>query len=107
MRHLIKAFVLGMLLITWATTVQAAARFFTCEVDEAVILGNGRTFVRLTDTSSAQAFANKNFEAPELVAKQMLAVAIAALTANLTVKVRTDPDKLGSPMLLRMHLLFE
>lgn len=107
MRQLIKSFVLGILLISWVTTAEAAAKFFICEVDEAIIVGNGLTIIRLTDLGSSQTFTNKHFQAPELVSKQMLAVAIAAITANLTVKVKTDPDEPGSPKLLRMHLLFE
>ncbi len=105
MRQLIKLFALAVLLIALATTAEARPKFFTCEVDEATILGNGRTFIRLTDLGSA--FTNKQFEAPELVSKQMLEIALAAIIQNLTVKVRTDLKEPGSPILLRMSLLFE
>jgi hypothetical protein len=73
----------------------AAQQFYTCRV---LLAGPGGavTLVKLTDTASTPAFTGKWFLAPADRAKEILAVALTAMTNGMTVRVSIDlsvPDE--------------
>lgn len=73
----------------------AAQQWFTCRVQLAGP-GGAATLVKLTDTSSTPAFTSKWFLAPADRAKEILAVALTAMSNGMTVRVSIDlsvPDE--------------
>lgn len=67
----------------------AAPQWYICQVNLAGPAG-ALTLVRLTDIGAVPAFTKKWFLAPADRAKEMLAVAMAAMTNGMTVKVYVD-----------------
>lgn len=64
---------------------------YDCTVVNAGPAGQA-TWIVLTDTASPPAFVDMGFKCPEARSKEMLAVAIAAISNNLTVQAIVDPD---------------
>ena len=76
----------------------AAQQWYTCRVQQAGP-GGALTLVKLTDTASSPAFTGKWFLAPADRAKEILAVALTAMSNGMTVRVSTDigvPDEYPS-----------
>ena len=73
----------------------AAPQWYTCTVLQAGP-GGAVTLVKLKDTASSPAFASKWFLAPADRAKEILAVALTAMSNGMTVRVSLDlsvPDE--------------
>ncbi len=67
----------------------SAAEWITCSVNIAGPSGED-TYICLSDTASSPAFTKKWFIAPKDRAKEMTAIAIAAMTNNMKVIIRAD-----------------
>lgn len=63
--------------------------WYYCSVDFAGPVGSN-TYIVLTDVTSESAFTKKWFVASDKKAKEILAVALAAMTKNLEVALRVD-----------------
>ena len=105
MKHVLRVLAFSLLLVGWSPPADAAAGWFIVEVSRAGVTNDGTVLIRLTDDADVKAFQNKNFVIPDLVSKEMLAISLSALAANLFVRVRTDPDEPGPPEIRTMYLL--
>ena len=103
MRQPIMAIAICAMLFLSPVTAQAEVGNFVCTVIEAGINFSGKTFIRLTANDGT--FTNKFFEAPHPVTREMLAIALSALSAGLDVKVRTDPGDPSRPTLWRIDVI--
>ncbi len=104
MRIMIKAAAIAALLMLLAPAAQAANAFFTAEVTETGLNKTGGSSIRLTDTANAPAFKNKWFLLPNQARKEMLAMALTAISGDLSVRVRVDLDEPGMPLVKIMYL---
>ncbi len=105
MKHLLTGLALSLLLVSWSPPpADAAASFFNARVIRVGVTQDGTVVIRLTDLGSAQVFRFKNFLIPDLVSKEMLAIGLSAVAANLSVTVRTDPAASGLPLIRVMYL---
>jgi hypothetical protein len=85
---LIGAMVFGMMCLL-PTNTNAACQWYTCSIVE---LGQASsvTYIRLTDTAESPAFNSKWFIAPANKAKEILALALTAMTNDMKVQVYAD-----------------
>lgn len=105
MKHVLTVLAFSLLLVSWSPPADAAPDWFKAKVIRAGVTKNGTVIVRLTDRADVKAFQGKNFVIPDLVSKEMLAIGLSALAANLSIRVRTDPDEPGIPEIRTMYLL--
>ena len=84
----------------------AGQGWYTCTVNTAGPGGSG-IYIRLTDTAATPAFTNKWFEASADRAKEMLVVALTAISNDLMVTVLTDPAETGEPDIACFYLRAE
>ena len=87
-----------------SATVNAQERWFTCTVGMAGPGEDPQTFFRLSDVSASPAFTDKWFKAPASRAKEMLAVALAAMASEGTVTVLVDLDSDPIPVIAYFYL---
>ncbi len=104
MKHVLTALAFSLLLVGWSPPADAAVGWFNAKVIQAGVTNSGKVIVKLTDLADVKAFNNTNFLIPSAVKKEMLAIGLSALAANLSIKVRTDPDEPGTPLILVMYL---
>ena len=69
--------------------------------------GSSSTYIILTDTAAAPEFTNKWFVATADRAKEMLVVALTAISNDLMVKVRIDLDDGDVPSIRTLFLMDE
>jgi hypothetical protein len=87
--------------IVVATSVQASTavlEWYTCTVTKAGPGGKKQVFITLTDAGGL--FTDKTFAAAKGREKEMLAIALAALTNNLTVSVSCSPLSDTTPAII-------
>jgi hypothetical protein len=77
--------------------VHAAPDWFVCSVEEVGPGGASTVYIRLTDSSAPPAFVGTWFQAKVGREKEFLAMALTAMTNNLTVRVYTDPSGSSIP----------
>ena len=94
----------ALLLVMWSTGAQAQLGWFTCEVVYGGKVNPDVVFIQLTDTKAVPTFTGKWFRAKSGIENEMLAAALAALTAGMLVSVQTDPDELGAPEIRQLYL---
>ena len=104
MKAMLGAVAMVLLFLLLTPAAQAANEWFTAEVIETGLTKNGESFIRLTDTAGSPAFIKKWFMLPDKVRQEMLATSLAAVTANLPVRVRVDLDELGTPLIKILYL---
>jgi len=92
--------VLSMLAV-FAVSAHAGATWYTCEVNMAGI-GMSWSYVKLTDKGGN--FTNKWFLLRSDRKKEMLAVALTAMTNNMEVQVYTDISEPGYPVINSLYL---
>ena len=105
MKHVLTVLAFSLLLVGWSPPADAAEGWFKAEVIRAGVTSDGTVILRLTHVADVKAFQAKNFVIPDLVSKEMLAIGLSALAANLLVRVRTDPDEPGAPEIRTMYLV--
>ena len=103
MKHAIRALAFGLLLAAWSAAAQAASEWFTGDVVQAGVTSGGTVLIRIT----TPAFQNKWCRAPDRASREMLAIALTAVTAGQPIRVRLDPDAAGFPLIRNMYLLPE
>lgn len=96
--------VLSMVLFL-AVSANAEMGWFICTVDVAGPNQSG-TYICLTDTSYPQAFEKEWFRCPDDCSNEMFAIALIAMTNNMKVSVRVDPDQIYGDINI-MYLLSE
>lgn len=85
-----------------STTV--ALEWYTCTVTKAGAGGKKQVFITLTDAGGS--FTDKTFAAIKGREKEMLAVALTALTSSVTVYVSIDPSsEVIPPIIYDIYLL--
>ena len=99
MTGIVRRLALTVALLLWSPGVQAAQAWFLCELHLTGMNTLGSTFVNLTDRAATPAFTNKWFMLSDSVSKEMLAIALTAVAADLLVSVRTDLDEPGLPVI--------
>ena len=105
MKHVLTVLAFSLLLVGWSPPADAALGWFKVEVIRAGLGTGGTVIVRLKDLAKVPTFNAKNFVIPDHVSKEMLAIGLSALAANLSISVRTDPDEPGTPVIRFMYLL--
>ena len=95
MRLASRAIAVGLLTLVSFSPVQAAPQWFTAEVLATGIASNGSVTILLVDTAGA--FEAKWFLSEATIRKELLATALTALSADLTVFAFLDPDAPGTP----------
>lgn len=85
----------------FATESGAAPAWYACKV-EAAGPGWGAIYVQLTDKSST--FTKKWFSVPAANAKEVLAVALTAMSSGIQVLVYADPSVSGNPAIYTFYL---
>jgi hypothetical protein len=80
----------------------AAGGWYTCTVVMAGP-GGGNIYIQLTDKSGS--FTSKWFTAPAAKSKEMLAVALTAMSNGLSVRVYTDTSLSGYPQISSFYLM--
>ena len=92
-KNLILTLLIALSLVLFiALNASAEYQRYICTVTKAGPAGESDTWLELTDTSSPPAFEVKGFLCPEERAKEMLAVALTAMSNNLKVEVIIDPE---------------
>lgn len=81
----------------------ANPRFYNVQVIQIGVAGN-RGFIRLTDVGASAAFTKKWFRLNDINRNEMLALAMGAVTSNITLKVKADLDDPGKPLIRVMYL---
>ena len=104
MKRVLTVLAFSLLLVGWTSPVNAAPGWFNAKVIFAGVTDSGSMYIRLTDLATVKAFENKSFFFPAAVRNQMLAISLSALAANLSIKVNTDPDEVGTPLIRVMYL---
>jgi hypothetical protein len=102
-RRLMKLLLPAILFVGSLGNAQAAVETYTCDVIMAGTAANGTTFIRLTHLATNRAFTNKWFSAPTTQSREMLAIALAALTAGKQVQIGADIAVAGQP---RINFLY-
>lgn len=94
------------ILILWSGAAMAGKKWYVCSVGLIGPAGsNGSVYVKLTDTDhNPPKFDGKWFQCREGREKEMLAVLLTAATNDLNVKVYTDPNDSGKPILYNVYL---
>jgi len=88
----------------------AAMDWYVCSVEQAGPAGTGdAVHIMLSDTADPPAFSDLWFQAPDGRQKEHLAVALTAMSLDMKVNVRVDPDEpeLSERIIKRIFLLKE
>ena len=93
----------GLLLLLLQGQVVAGAEWFTCKVEVAGPAEN-YSFVTLTDQAETPAFVSKWFILPPDKSREMLAVALMAISTGKRVVVVVDPEAGSYPEISSMFL---
>jgi hypothetical protein len=93
----------GLLLLLLQGQVLAGAEWFTCKVEVAGPAEN-YSFVTLTDQAATPAFVGKWFILPPDKSREMLAVALMAISTGKLVVVVVDPENGSYPEISSMFL---
>ena len=105
MRQVGKVLAVALLLTAFASnTAHATAGWFNVKVEKAGMESGGRVFIRLTDTAAFPAFTGKWSMASDTIKKEILAIALTAITGDFLVEVHLDPD-LSIPVINVMYLI--
>ena len=104
MRQVKKIFTAALLVVMWSTSAQAELGWFVSRVLHAGKVNAPVVLLQLTHNNAAPSFTGKWFKAKSGVENEMLAVALAAMTADLLVTVQVDPDAAGAPEIMQMYL---
>ncbi len=104
MRQVKKVLAAALLVVMWSTSAQAELRWFTAQIDRAGKISTGVVLIQLTDTKAVPTFTSKWFRAKSGVLNEMLAVALAALTADMLVSVQVDLDLPPAPQIMQLYL---
>ena len=86
------------------SVVKAELRWYVAEVIAAGIAPTNNVALQISDTSSSPVFTDDWFRANLAVKKEMLATALTAISANLTVWVYTDVSAPGSSEIFGLYL---
>ena len=105
MKHVLTVLAFSLLLVGWSPPVQAAPEWFQAKVLKTGVTGGDSVLVRLTDLAATPTFTNKWFFVSDLVAKEMLAIALTAIATDMAVQVNTDPFEQSQPEIRVMYLL--
>ena len=90
-KRLIVSILTGLMgILLFCSIANAEYRWVFCTVELAGPSSVGM-YIRLTDASATPAFTNKGFFCPEDRAKQMLAIALTAISLNSKVHAYLDP----------------
>jgi len=81
-----------------------AGVWYTCTVDKAGTGWNDHVYITLSDTAGTPAFTGVNFVVPDTRKKEMLAIALTAITTNKSVLVKLSSIGGGS-VIESMYLL--
>ena len=84
--------------------VSAHAAWYTCTVDRAGTGWNDHVYITLSDTAGTPAFTGVNFVVPDTRKKEMLAIALTAMTTGKSVLVNLS-DTSGGSVIYGMYLL--
>lgn len=107
MRRVKMAVFAGLLTLLWFAPAQAAPSWFVVKVSAAGSAITGQLSIRLSDTASTPAFTNKWFfvlvTGVELNTKEILAVALTAVSLDSEVFIFADPD-LAVPDITNMYV---
>ena len=107
MKRAMCAVLLSLAVMIYVLPTLAAPRWFICTVSRAGVTEAGTMFIRVTDTANNPAFTNRFFSVVKSVQKEMLAVAITAITTGVKVQLMVDPDAAGIPPINRIYLMGE
>lgn len=104
-RKMISGACLVLVLSVFAGPAMAAKRFYNVNVTLVGLSGGGgNALIQLSDTKSSPDFTKKWFTITSTNRNEMLALAMAAMTSGLTLKVKTDISLNGKPSILVMYL---
>ena len=81
--------VLMAVILMFASSADAESTWYACSVDLTGVTGSS-VFVQLSDTALTPAFTQKLFGCPVETSKEILAIALSAITNNLNVLILTD-----------------
>ncbi len=105
MKAIKKVPLIALLVFMWLPPAHAAEAWFTAEVLRVGLIKTGPTFIRLTDLANSPAFIGKYFRVPETdTKKEMLAIALTAMSTDLPVVVRIDLAEFVTPEIKVMYL---
>ena len=82
---------LGMVAV-FVSNVNAAEAWYTCTVQEVGTTGVQKMTFTLTDTAAEPYFVSLNFLARDGREKEMLALALSAMSMNLPIRIYADAD---------------
>ncbi len=82
----------------------AASDWYHCYISLAGLGGQGGTYLRLTDAGDSPQFMEKVFRVPDSHSKEMLAIALTAVSANLKVFVFVDPAEGTYPEIISFYI---
>jgi hypothetical protein len=88
----------------FVTDSNAAVVWYTVEVIAAGPMETGGVYVRLVDTASPQGFAEQWFSVPPNIGKEVLAVALTAVTTGTQVMIAAEMST-SPPTILRFYIL--
>ncbi len=104
MRHFAKVLVVAVFVsMVWTSSAHAAATWFKCTVIVAGMPTTNQVLIQLTDLAADPAFTAKTFAGTTANVKEMLAIALVAMSANLPVWVYGDPA-LALPPITSIYL---
>ena len=96
---------LAIALSVLAVPTMAANKFYNVTVNSVGLTGGGSTgLIQLSDTKGTPTFTNKWFTLTTTNRNEMLALAMAAVTSGLTLKVKADAAAKGKPNIVVMYL---
>jgi hypothetical protein len=75
----------------FTTPAGAAAKYYTCVVNQAGTFGTGEVRIMMTDTGATPKFANMWFECRTGQENRQLATALSALSSGMKVSAYVDP----------------
>ena len=81
-------------ILLFCSIASAEYKWVFCTVELAGPNSSGM-YIRLTDASASPTFTNKGFFCPEDQAKEMLAIALTAISLNSKVHAYIDPDSVN------------
>ena len=81
-----------------------AGVWYTCTVERAAVGWNDHVYITLSDTAGTPAFTGVNFVVPDTRKKEMLAIALTAMTTGKSVLVNLS-DTSGGSVIYGMYLL--
>ncbi len=105
MRALKRVIAITLLSILPMLTAQSAPAWYICEVTMTGMGNAGISFIRLTDLGANPAFTDKFFSSSPGISNQILATALAAMTADMRVFVNLDASLPGIPTANNVYLM--